>query len=74
MTKILTGAGLLAVSTMARAHDSLVPHTHTIENGRPDLFYLVLAGIVASLLAGFALRSRMKRGEAKPVRTRKRTW
>jgi len=75
MKKILCGVSLAGIASTVCAHDSWAPHTHTIENGHSDLFYLSIAGIVAFLLAGFALRARTlsKRRESKISRTRKRS-
>jgi len=71
MKKFLSGVGLLAFNFLADAHDSWAPHTHTIDRGHSDFFYLSVGGIFALFLAALARTVFNRRRQSKPVRARR---
>lgn len=57
MRKILTSLCLLAMATVAGAHDSVIPHKHTFDRDNSDLFVWSVAGLVVVSLIGLGVRS-----------------
>ena len=47
MNRICALTALLALLPVARAHESLVPHTHAIGGEQSDLSVLCIVGVVA---------------------------
>jgi hypothetical protein len=65
--------GVMAVCILnALAHDSAVPHTHSVDPQTPDLFYAALATLVALGIGAWVFRFVRHRGTQVEARTRSR--
>lgn len=63
---------LLASATAVRAHDSVVPHSHSVDPQTSDLFLLTLALVAAAGLAVWVIRSAARRRSDQEVQARAR--
>jgi len=69
MKKLFCLAGVFVSLSVARAHESWAPHTHTIDNQRSDLFILCLTGLGASGAGLLLVRWLRNRRQLKACRT-----
>jgi hypothetical protein len=71
MKKLFAVAGLLCSLSLISAHPSAVPHTHSFDSDRSDLFVVSVAALVLLGAGGCLFSAWRKRSKAAAERVRR---